>query len=326
MLKAIYARPGQKPVRTTSEEEIARFHKEGQGCLWVDLESPTDAERGILERVFAFHGLAIDNCVAQSNHPRIDDYGEYYYLVVHGVAALRGTSVPGEPRVRLKEIDIFLTPTALVTYHAGVESAVEKVHAKCSEVDYLMARGPDRLLAEILDLVAEEYVGIMERLDMEIDALEDRLFRHASRPALREIFSLKKDVLHLRRVVNPQREVLNRLARADHRAVSKEDNVYFRDVYDHIYRVSEMLESFRDVLASAMEVYLTVVANRTNEVMKVLTTFSIILMTGALLAGVYGMNVPLPGQESKAAVYAILGIMAALSLGLLIFFRKRRWI
>jgi magnesium transporter len=182
------------------------------------------------------------------------------------------------------------------------------------------------VLAEILDHVAEEYVDLMEALDLEIDTLEDRLFKHASRPALREIFSLKKDVLHLRRVVNPQREVLNRLARAEHKAVSREETVYFRDVYDHIYRVAEMLESFRDVLSSSLEVYLTVVANRTNEVMKVLTTFSIILMTGALIAGIYGMNVPLPGHDSKATLWVLMGTMAALSLGLLIFFRKRRWI
>jgi len=326
MLKAIYARPGERPVETASEADIAKYYKEGQGCLWVDLESPSDEERGILERVFAFHKLALENCFAQSNHPRIDDYGEYFYLVVHGVGALRGTTVAGEPRLRLKEIDIFLGERLLVTYHAGVEAAIEAVRKKCAEVDRLMARGPDRVLAEMLDHVAEEYVDIMERLDAEIDTLEDRLFKHASRPALREIFSLKKDVLHLRRVVNPQREVLNRLARAEHKAVSKEETIYFRDVYDHIYRVSEMLESFRDVLSSSLEVYLTVVANRTNEVMKVLTTFSIVLMTGALIAGLYGMNVDLPGGKSPAMFWILLGIMLALSVGLLVFFRKRRWI
>jgi len=174
--------------------------------------------------------------------------------------------------------------------------------------------------------VAEEYMGVMEGLDSEIDTLEDRLFRHASKPALREIFSLKKDVLHLRRVVTPQREVLNRLARAEHKAVSKEETIYFRDVYDHIYRVSEMLESFRDVLSSSLEVYLTVVANRTNEVMKVLTTFSIILMTASLIAGIYGMNVPLPAQGHRAAFYVLMGSMAASSVMLLLFFRKRKWI
>ncbi|MBI3857807.1 MAG: magnesium/cobalt transporter CorA [Planctomycetes bacterium] len=326
MLKALYARPGAKAVEAANEAEISAFFREGQGCLWVDLESPSDEERGILERVFGFHKLAIENCFTQSNHPRIDDYGDYFYLVVHGVSPLLGSAPPGEPRVRLKEIDVFLGEHFLVTYRAGDSGSIAAVRQKCAEVERLMSRGPDRVLAEILDNLAEEYVGLMERLDAEIDTLEDRLFKHASRPALREIFSLKKDVLHLRRVVSPQREVLNRLARAEHKAVSKEETVYFRDVYDHIYRVSEMLESFRDVLSSALEVYLTVVANRTNDIMKVLTVFSIMLMTASFLAGLYGMNVPLPGATSKISFYALLGVMAALSLGLLVFFRRRRWI
>ena len=326
MIKALLSRPGQRPVEVTSEEEIAAFHREGQGCLWVDLEAPTDAERGILDRVFHFHKLAIENCLAQSNHPRIDDYGDYFYLVVHGVTHTGAGTLQGEPRVRLHEVDVFLGERFLVTYHATANVAIEAVKKKCAEVDRLLARGPDRVLAEILDQVAEGYMDVMEGLDLEIDTLEDRLFRHASKPALREIFSLKKDILHLRRVVNPQREVLNRLARAEHKAVSKEETVYFRDVYDHIYRVAEMLESFRDVLSSSLEVYLTVVANRTNEVVKVLTVFSIILMSASFLAGLYGMNVHLPGAQSKASFYVLLGMMATFSVVLLIFFRKRRWI
>lgn len=326
MLKAIYARPGQPAITTDSEAEIAKYLKEGQGCLWVDLEAPSDAERGILERVFAFHKLAIENCLALSNHPRIDDYGDYLYLVVHGVSPSRGGTLVGESRVKLTEVDAFLGPTYLVTYHAATDPSITAVRKKCGEVERLMARGSDRVLAEILDYLAEEYVVVMERLDAEIDGLEDRLFKHASKPALREIFSLKKDVLHLRRVVNPQREVLNRLARSEHKAVSKEETVYFRDVYDHIYRVSEMLESFRDVLTGAMEVYLTVVSNRINEVMKVLTVFSIILMTSSFVAGLYGMNVPVPGGDSKLSFWVLLGLMGGCTAALLAFFRSRKWI
>lgn len=326
MLRATYTRPGEPLTETTSEADILRFHKEAEGTLWVDLEAPTDAERGILERVFGFHKLAIENAVQLSNHPRIDDYGDYLYLVVHGVTATNRGTLGGESRFKLQEIDIFLGPTFLVTYHAGAERSMDTVRRKCGEVERLMGRGSDRVLAELLDQLAEGYVALMESLDDEIDTLEDRLFKGASRPALREIFSLKKDVLHLRRVVNPQREVLNRLARSEHKAVSKEEAVYFRDVYDHIYRVSEMLESFRDVLSGAMEVYLTVVSNRTNDIMKVLTVFSIILMSASLIAGLYGMNVPVPGGDSKLSFWLLLAAMGVLTGGLLVFFKRRRWI
>ena len=300
------------------------LHSE-QGMVWVDLESPTDQERGILERVFKFHRLAVENTFSLSNHPRIDDYGEYLYLAVHGIVRRKGAAI-GESRMQLLEIDIFVGKHFLLTYHAAADLSIDTVWKRCGHVEHLMARGPDRVLAEVLDHLAEEYVSFMEVLDEEIDGLEDRLFKHASKPALREIFSLKKDVLHLRRVVNPQREVLNRLARAEHKAVSREESIYFRDVYDHLYRVSEMLESFRDVLSGALEVYLTVVANRTNEVMKVLTVFSAVLMSGSFIAGLYGMNVPVPGAESKSMFYILSGVMVALAVVLIVFFKKRRWI
>lgn len=326
MLRALYSANGEKPRELTTEAEIARFHQAGEGCLWVDLEAPTDAERGILDRVFKFHRLAIENCMAASNHPRIDDYGDYLYLVFHGVVPTRGGMLTGQSRVTMVEVDIFLGPRFLVTYHAGAQISVEGVRRKCLEVEGAMQRGPDRILAEILDQLADEFVSLMETMDDEIDAVEDRLFKHASRPALREIFSLKKDVLYLRRVVNPQREVLNRLARTDHKAVSREEALYFRDVYDHIYRVSELLESFRDVLTGAMEVYLTVVANRTNDIMKILTVFSIILMSASFVAGLYGMNVSLPGDKFEGMFYLLLGGMVGLGLALFFFFRKRRWV
>ncbi len=162
MLKAVYGRPGERPVETTVEAEIAKFFKEGQGCLWGDLESPTEAERGILERVFPFHKLAIENCFAQSNHPRIDDYGDYFYLVVHGVSSTGAGTLQGESRIRLQEIDIFLGEHLLVTYHAGGSASIEAVRKKCAEVERIMSRGPDRVLAEILDHVAEEYMNTME--------------------------------------------------------------------------------------------------------------------------------------------------------------------
>src|SRR5436190_10386757 len=127
MLRAIYGRPGQGPVEASTEAEIATFFKERQGCLWVDLESPSDAERGILERVFAFHRLAIENCLLQSNHPRIDDYGDYFYLVVHGVTATGAGTLQGEPRIRLQEIDAFLGDHFLVPYHASTNTSIDGV-------------------------------------------------------------------------------------------------------------------------------------------------------------------------------------------------------
>lgn len=127
MMRAVYARPGERAVETSSKEDISRFHKEAQGALWVDLEAPTDAERGIPERVFGFHNLAIENAVALSNHPRIDDYGDYLYLVVHGVVPTHRGALAGESWIKLPELDAVLGQTYLVTYHAAAERSIDVV-------------------------------------------------------------------------------------------------------------------------------------------------------------------------------------------------------
>jgi magnesium transporter len=316
MIKALYMKPKSSVREVTARQEVESLYRSGEGTLWIDLEASTEPEREMLVSLCEFHRMAVDQCVSASNHPRLTDYGDYLYLVFHGVKS----TLP----IVTEEVDVFLGPRVLVTVHARPMPAIQAAWKRCLEVGTLMERGSDRVLAEILDDIADEYLAISEAFDQGIEEIEDRLFKHASRPALREIFAMKKDILHLRRVVSPQREVLNRLARGEFRIVSKGEAILFRDIFDRIYRVSEMLESFRDVLSSAMEVYLTVVSNRTNEIVKVLTVFSIILMSTSLLAGIYGMNVDLPFQKHPHAFWIVVGLMTTISAALVWMFRRRR--
>jgi magnesium transporter len=317
-MRALYVKKGAPPREVAAREEIERLFRSGEGMIWIDLLGGGEAARDFLVSLCGFHRMAVEQCVGATNHPRLTDYGDYVYLVFHGVKRARP--------IETEELDVFLGDRFMVTYHPGPVMAVDLAWKRCLEIGTLMERGPDRALAEILDDMADEYLAVMENFDQGVDEIEDRLFKHASRPALREIFAMKKDILHLRRVVGPQREVLNRLARAEFRVISKSEAILFRDVFDRVYRVAETLESFRDVLSSAMEVYLTVVSNRTNEIVKVLTVFSIILMSTSLIAGLYGMNIPLPFSDRPYAFWLITGGMAAISGGLLIYFRRRRWL
>jgi magnesium transporter len=341
MRRALYAPPGQKAVEIASEGEITQAIREGKGCLWVDFESPTEDDRRALQSLFAFHRLALEDCFAHSHHPRLHDYGDYVYLVVHAIAEqpqpeparpepkptqLADELPPPRRSVKTAEIDAFLGTNYLVTWHDADIPAVAQVRQRVLELPSLTARGADRVLAELLDEIAEGYVDVVERLNEAIDVLEGKLFRRVGASALREIFSMKKDVVHLRRVCGPQREVVNRLARGEFRVVSKEESLFFRDVYDHVYRTTEMLESLRDVLTSALEVYLTITANRTNEIMKVLTIFSIVIMSASLVAGIYGMNVDLPRIGGMADFFVILVVMAAIAAVSIAWFRRRRWI
>jgi magnesium transporter len=334
LITALYSKSGEKAVRVEGEAAIARIVAEAGGCLWVDIEEPAAGDRAILADAFGFHPLAVENCLTPTDHPRLDDYGDYLYLVVHAIPApppAAPADPSGGPRKPLEadEIDIFLGRNYLVTWHRRPVEPLGAVRQRCLEIERAMDRGPDRVLADLLDRLADGYVAAMGVFERSIDGLEDRLFKSASAMALKEVFVLKKGVLRLKRLVAPQREILNRMARGEFKVVSPEESLFFRDAYDHVVRVTEMAETFRDTVASAMEVYLTVVSNRTNEVMKVLTVFSIVLMTMSLLAGIYGMNVDLPisgDGNNPAAFYILLGLMAATGGGLLLFFRKRRWI
>jgi magnesium transporter len=318
MRTALYSAAGDRPVPVEGEDEIARIVRDGRGCLWVDLEAPGEDDRRLLSSAFRFHSFAIESCAAPTPHPRLHDYGGYVYLAFH---AVRGLSP-----LALEEVDIFLGSNFLVTYHAGPIESIRSLWKEAREVEGTMKRGPDCLLGSLLDQMADGYLTAMETLDGMIDRLEDRLFNQPGGRAIRDVFRIKKEVLQLRRVVGPQREMLNRLARGEFPVITKEEAYVFRDVHDRVFRVADMLESFRDLLTSAMEVYLTAVSNRTNEVMKILTVFSIVLMSSSLVAGLYGMNVELPLVGRKADFLLVLGVMLALSGALLVFFRKRRWI
>lgn len=319
MIRALFAREGGAPRRIEDRAEIERLFKAREGCLWIDLEAPTPEERSILGSVCGFHELAVEQCAGHAAHPRLTDFGGYVYVVVHAVV--------GVLPLKSSEIDVFLAPHALVTHREGPVAVAEDLWRRTAALPAILARGPDRLFAELLDLLTEEYLERAELIDTALDQVEDKLFKQAGKPALRDIFHLKKDILGFRRRVGPLREILHRLSRGDIPSVTEAERVLFRDVHDRIYRVTEMLETFRDMLTGAMEVYLTMVSHRTNEIVRVLTVFSIILMSTSLIAGIYGMNVEgLPLARHPLGFWGLVAVMVGLGVGLLAYFRSRRWI
>ncbi len=291
--------------------------------VWVDFSDASAEENEILTKTFKFHHLAVEDCVSELNHPKLDDYTDYIYLVVHGIAK---ADKRGE--VRTTELDAFLGRNFVVTYHAAGLGGIDEVQKRMLSVPGVMARGADWLLHALMDRLADTFLDIIEKLDEEIDSLERTLFRGGptSQRMLAEIFALKKDVLHLKRVVHPARDVYGRIARGDYAAVRKEVAPHFRDVYDHIVRVAEMLESFRDVVGSALETYLSVVAQRTNDIVKVLTIFSVATMLSSLLAGIYGMNLKLPLADHPHGFWILVGAMVTMTGALVALFRWRKWL
>ncbi len=293
------------------------------GLTWIDLDVPTPEEARILSDVFHFHPLAIEDCLGDVLHPKIDDYPEYLYIVVHGVVAVD----LAQEAFRTEELDLFLGARYVVTHHQARRRSVEEVRERVRKRPELMGRGSDFLLHDLLDAVVEHYQPALEQLEAEIDRVEGRIFSHPSPETLNDILALKRDVLHLRRIIGPQKEVVNRLTRREFRLVSDAAVPFFRDVHDHLFRMQDLTEQYRDLITGAMEGYLSVVSLRLNEVMKALTAVSTVILPMSLIAGIYGMNFKHMPETGWPWGYPLaLGLMAALGVGLFLFFRRKKWI
>ena len=231
---------------------------------WIDLEDPTVKEATILEDPFHFHPLAIEDCLSEVHHPKIDDYDGYIFAILHGIRF----DAPTDSFIT-RELDIFLGRNYLITHHNGPMRSVSAVRDQCNKnLQAAMPRGVDFLLHAILDQMFEHYFPSLDAIEDKIQMVQVEVFENPSRETLDRIFALKKDVMQLRRICLPQREIINRLARADFKVVSARAAIYFRDIYDNLYRIVEGSMSYQDMTQSTMDAYLSAISNRLNETMK----------------------------------------------------------
>ena len=268
------------------EEAIA----DQRGVLWVDILGPDEHATPELEdwlcRNFHFHHLAVDDALRETHIARVDDWGEYLYIVFH-VAGF----APDSDKLDLHELDIFLGLNYLITYHTAPLSVLEqdRVSIERDPRDRLR-HGADHLLYRFLELAIDESLGAIENLDEQVDRIQNAVIEHANPRSLRSIFRIKRASILLHKALSPQREVLNRLARDPYKPVQPKHRVYFRDLYDHVVRIHDISESLRDLIAGALETYLSVVSNRTNDIMKTLTIVTVMFMPMSFLVGFFGMN------------------------------------
>lgn len=321
-------RAGDGVCRTDlSSSEIAAALLDPEGLLWVDLsDEPDDSCRGLLRDVFGFHPLAVDDALEETHVPRVDDWGQYLYLVLHAVRL----DQKGDGPIGTAELDIFVGRNYLVTYRRHNVAAVARVSESCHRDQRHLQGGIGRLLYKLTDELVADYMPMIERIDERIDDVEDQVFGDAAPALLEEIFSLKRGLLHLRRIIAPQREVLNKLARGDFAVIDDADKVFFRDVYDHLVRLYDIGEGLRDLVSGALDTYLSVVNNRMNDVMKTLTVITTLFMPVSFLAGFFGTNffqaaAPMEAWTSRSAFIGMLAAMVVLPLGMYAWMRKRAW-
>lgn len=295
-----------------------------EALLWVSLANPDENEYQILSDIFHFHPLAIEDTQGEEYQPpKIDDFGSYLFLIVHGI--LSGTDVN---TLGTQELDFFLGENYLVSVYQGQNMrAVESVFSRINRDERLYSFGSDYLCHAVLDALVDEYIPIIDQMDEEIEVLEDRVLAQPSPQTLERILSLKHSIMSLRRIIAPMREVMNRLSRDDFPMIDQQSRIYYRDIYDHLVRIHDMSESIRDIVTGTMDIYLNSTSLRLNEVMRALTVVSTIFLPLSFLAGIYGTNFSntFPAYDHPYGFLILWMVCILIVFGMLAWFRKRGW-
>lgn len=291
--------------------------------VWVDLEDPAPEEGRILIDVFHFHELAVEDALAEIHHPKVESYGDYLYLILHGI-----DFSAREHRFRTHDVDFFLGQQYLVTVRKRASRSFDKIQEACNRNSRVLGEGPAALMHRIVDTMVDHYRPEMDKLQQRLDTLEKDVFTRAQPELVRRILDFKRDIASLRRVVLPQRDVVGRIARREFAQISEGLAYRFRDVHDHLVRLVDEAMYFQDRITSLLEAHLSMVSNQLNSVMKVLTVISTIFMPLTVLTGMFGMNVTLPRFPGSGLVqfWWVFLLMLAISGVMLMFFRRRRWI
>jgi magnesium transporter len=319
-------------ARILMGEQIRVSHdfKEIEGALtsglpiWIELEQKDHACDTLLAETLRLHPLTIEDIWSDRPAPKVEDYDSYLYVIVHGIR-----SVKGGRNIELAELDIVVGSTFVIThdqYHL-----CDEVGTELDRNPKLLQQGPAWLAHALLDHAVDRYLPVIDDLDAEIEDLENEVLRKAGTkqgpPVLRTILRFKRMLLDLRRVAVHQREILLRLSRGEFSQIPKDAQPFYRDVYDHFLRVSDLVDSYRDLVTSALEAYLSVQSNRMNDIMKTLTLIATVMLPITFIAGVYGMNFKhMPELEVVWGYPVALGLMLAVVTGSLLWFRRKGWI
>lgn len=308
-------------------DDIKQILQDPKVMLWMDLSGDANKKiETILQDIFQFHQLSIDDALMETHVPRVDDWENYVYLVLRSVSAMMDEDL----QIEIPELDIFLGSNYLVTYHKDPILEIETLWKACNRDERYLKKGPSNLFYHLADEMVNQYMPVIEQMSEVIDQIEDDIIDQPRTEMLSQIFKLKRMMLMMRRTLLPQREVFSKLARGDFEVVHEQSRVYYRDIYDHMVRLEEVNESLRDLVSGALDTYLSVVNNRMNEVMKTLTIITTLFMPLTFLTGFFGMNFfqvvnPLPAWTGKMAFVIMLSATGLIPLGMFLWMRRRSW-
>ena len=309
--------------RDLGEEEVRAAFESKQGLLWVDISEITEEDGAFLRRTFDFHPLAVEDCVSiEVHHPKVDDFGDYLFIVVHGINYAAESEI-----VETAELGLFLGPHFVVSNHTFPLYSTQHVRSMVERDGRPMRRGADFLAYTLIDTLVDNVLPTVDKMSETAEEIEEETIHKPLQMTLVDILKFKRSTLRIHRVMAPQRDTLNRLSRGEFPIIRAESQIFYRDVFDHVVRIEDLNESLRDRADNALATYLSSVANRQNETMRVLSMVATIFLPLALLAGIYGMNFDnMPELHYPWAYFVVLGFIVLVGGGAVYWFFARNWI
>ena len=324
MIRYFVHRGGRTELVDRLDASFAKASEDrpGEVVVWADVAEPTEADGATLRDQFGLHELPVEAALQREAHPKVESYGRYLYIVLHGI-----NFQAAEHTFETHETDFFLAPNFLVTIHDGQRRSIAKVGELCSRAEYVLAEGPVALLHRIVDTMVDDYRPEVDELEQRLDELEKSVIEEPTDSLTGDILSVKRDVTTLRRIVIPQRDVVGRLSRREFDMIGQEMAYRFRDVYDQFARMADDAIVFHDRVTGIFDAHLASVSNRLASVSKVLAVIAALFGPLTVITGLFGMNVPLPTLvgSPEYQFWEIVGLMVISSTILFVWFKKSGW-
>jgi magnesium transporter len=318
-------RPALETEPITDVPEASPDIIEAAGIRWIHIESPRTADRDWLEDHFDFHPLDYEDVYSRNNRPKLDPYDDYVFIVLHFPMFEKETS-----RILTAELDLFMGPDYLITLPniplPPLAAMFERYREKADLREETFAKGTGYLLYKIVDTAVDASFPMLRKMAVKLDRIEDDIFEGLSSEIVRDISEAKQEIINFRRIVRPQRAVLRDLERTKQRYLQEELEIYFDDISDAAERIWDTLENYKEVIEALESTNESVLSHRLNDSFRILTAVSVVLLPLTLIASIFGMNVPVPGENQSLAFIAILAMMGVLLVVLVAYFRRRGWL
>lgn len=300
---------------------VPKCGKDQESISWTDFSAPNDDEIKQMEQEFKFHPLAMEDCILLKQRSKFDDYQDYIFVVLNCLS-----DTDNDDDVEVQQLGIFIGHGYIVTFHYEEIEPLKTVKRYVEKKPETISKGVDYILYLIIDAFIDNYFLLLDNIDNRYNRLEDDILANHIKTDINELFILKRSLLNIRKVLTPHREMINALIRYEGIFIQGENRIFYMDAYDNLMRIFDFLDTYRELVTGSQEIYLTVVSNKMNEIMKTLTVIATIMMPLTLISSIYGMNFDnMPELHWEYGYFWVMGLMFITAMGMVMYFRSKKW-